>query len=831
MLFSQLHYTSCKDGLASYDGFQFCAMTPGLATEVMREVEKLTVYELPLGWADVGDRGDADYPVNLLYTFSDALDLVVIARVEYAGRDFSNRPGNYFAHSLVTRERAGDPGAPLPIELWDAPFWQSSRGVDTELPPLAAPLSKGPITPRVIADFIAAVPGRTEFAKALLTAADLALHTDRKVLIIGADTGVICHWIAAACYLLGPHGGPRLTFATYGNDLRHVRTCVVGALPATVGRGVPSDITASFWVFDLRRDELPGLALNPAAVLLANHGIAASGELWNLAVRLGADPGETLSELFPLLASTALILGGSLTAAELDAAVEWLSCASGDLVTELLPTAVSAASRASPADLPAHRQEQLVELARRAESGSSRSSEPDESLTSRVECALAEGTLRRLDKGQPPGAGFRLHSARARNIAAVGTRHRLPSASAATAIRMLRWAHDAGGYPGDEAVREAGHAMIRQWPFDDQDMPDMIGLAGEWPEFRAGLTKGLAGLPPVAQATFLASRAATAFQLGDFTAFPALGEDWLVSAVHSSRMSHSSALDDIVRLRLGTGASSPVLDEQVIRRVWRNTAWTPAEGTDLITRLPAGELAAGSVASRLVSLLRDPPGHWRRLRAWTDFAAAVARTAENILPEADVPLAAELADAGQRLWSAYESRKPPDQAVLYLMRRYRDGSDELRLLLDRCLPPLMLDSHDLAEVLYQCPEGLFGLFCRYARHVIDDDVCSLHTIGMLFLMVRELRLRKKPNVERSRELEDQVIRPTLSTWSRRDIKELGRAMNDIVVNSSNWLDLWYKKNAKRRRIPWRRTQTLTSRHGGEPWVTSSWQSLPCSLPL
>lgn len=812
MPFSQLHYTSCKNGLASYDGFQFCAMTPGLAIAVMREVEKLTVYELPLGWADAGDRGDTDYPVNLLYTFNESLDLMVVARVEYAGRDFSNRPGNYFAHSLVAQDMNGDPQPLLPIELWGAPFWQTARGGEAELPPLAAPLSKGPITLRVIADFIAAVPGRGEFTKALLTAADLALHTDRKVLIIGADTEAICHWIAAACYLLGPHAGPRLTFATYSNDLRHVRTSVVGTLPATVGRGVPADITSSFWVFDLRHDGLPDLTLNPAAVLLANHGIAASGELWNLAVRLGTGPDETLSELFPLLASAALILGGSLAAAELDAAIGWLSGASGDPVAELLPTAVVAASRSSPANLPAHRQEQLVGLALRAGSHSSLSSEPDQSLTSRVECALAQGTLERLDNGQAPDAGFPLRSAKARDIAAVGTRHRLPSASAATAIRMLRWAHDVGGYPGDEAVREAGRATIRQWPFADQDVPDMIHLAGEWPEFRAGLTEGLAGLPPEAQATFLASQAASAFRPGDFTAFPVLGEAWLVSTAHSGRMPRSAVLDDIARFRRGSGASSPVIDEQLIQRIWRNTAWTSAEGTDLIARLPADELAGGSVASRLVSLLRDPPGHWSRLRAWTDFAVAVAGTAENILPEADVPLAAELADAGQRLWSAHESRKTPDPAVHHLMKRYPGGSDELRLLLDRCLPPLMLDSRDLAEVLYRCPEGLFGPFCRYARHAVEDDICSLHTTGMLFLMVRELR--RKSYDEYSRELEAQVILPTLSTWSRRDINELGRAMNEIAVNSSSWLNLWYKQNAKRRRIPWRRTSTLASGQGG-----------------
>lgn len=47
MAFSQLHYTSCELGISGHSGFQFCAITPGVSNEVMREVEKLTFYEAP----------------------------------------------------------------------------------------------------------------------------------------------------------------------------------------------------------------------------------------------------------------------------------------------------------------------------------------------------------------------------------------------------------------------------------------------------------------------------------------------------------------------------------------------------------------------------------------------------------------------------------------------------------------------------------------------------------------------------------------------------------------------------------------------------------------
>ena len=66
MAFQQLYYTSCERGVGGYAGFQFNALSPGTGTRVMREVERLTVYELP-SW----DSSPADAPVNLCHV-SDA---------------------------------------------------------------------------------------------------------------------------------------------------------------------------------------------------------------------------------------------------------------------------------------------------------------------------------------------------------------------------------------------------------------------------------------------------------------------------------------------------------------------------------------------------------------------------------------------------------------------------------------------------------------------------------------------------------------------------------------------------------------------------------------
>src|SRR5437764_8470891 len=102
MTFSQLHYTSCESGLSGYSGFQFCAATAGIPREVMREVERHTIYELPSDIRENDSESPDMFPVNLLYTHGEGSGVTLIARVQFTGLDFSNRSGNYFAHSLVT---------------------------------------------------------------------------------------------------------------------------------------------------------------------------------------------------------------------------------------------------------------------------------------------------------------------------------------------------------------------------------------------------------------------------------------------------------------------------------------------------------------------------------------------------------------------------------------------------------------------------------------------------------------------------------------------------------------------------------------------------------
>ena len=79
-------------------------------------------------------------------------------------------------------------------------------------------------------EFLAGTPNPVRQLESLLAAVDQAMDGGQRVLLVGADSAAVCHWIAAACYALGPALGRQLTFATYSHDPRRCLTHVVGAI-------------------------------------------------------------------------------------------------------------------------------------------------------------------------------------------------------------------------------------------------------------------------------------------------------------------------------------------------------------------------------------------------------------------------------------------------------------------------------------------------------------------------------------------------------------------------------------------------------------------------
>lgn len=135
----QLHYTSCRKGASGAAGFQIRASSSGLGETEQREIERLCGYDRPthLPAQPTEEELKTDFPV--LYRFG-RLDngRWFIIRACYVGLDYSNRPGNFFAHALI------GPTGPMkcnPIAYFNWSGWKSrlSPEEDTDAKPLPLP--------------------------------------------------------------------------------------------------------------------------------------------------------------------------------------------------------------------------------------------------------------------------------------------------------------------------------------------------------------------------------------------------------------------------------------------------------------------------------------------------------------------------------------------------------------------------------------------------------------------------------------------------------------------------------------------------------------------
>ena len=537
MTIFQLHYTSCESGLSGHSGFQFCAMSAGVAQADIREVEQLTAYEPPDHLQVVPGGGVAEHPVNLIHAYSEHNGSTIIAQVVFTGLDFSNRSGNYFAHTLVIDPPEDDLGAVLPVELWAAPFWRSAQGSSAELPPLPAPPSAGPITPGLITEFLAGKPDPVRQLESLLAAADEAMDGGQRVLLIGADSAAVCHWIAAACYALGPVMARQLTFATYSHDPRRCLTHVVGAIADDTS--VRLD-TSAFYTFDLTSGDVPAwVPASPAASLLARAGIAGAAALWETAASLSPLP-DSLAESFPVLVSAALVLDLSLDEQEAEAAIGWLAASAHQVRPEQQVSAVRAVLRQAPSNLPVQRQKELVGLAVSADAAGPPGTE---TLASEVECALVRDFFARLDHGLPPDAWTGYRTERGRKAAAEGCAQRLPSARPVVALGFLNWAQQAKLRVPPDVVRRTGRDVIMTAVLEGATPRGLAQTAAAWQPLRLGMLDRLRGVPADIQQVAFTRLGLDLFLPEDLEAYPELGEHWIIDVAVRGQLSNVDGPD------------------------------------------------------------------------------------------------------------------------------------------------------------------------------------------------------------------------------------------------------------------------------------------------
>jgi hypothetical protein len=756
----------------------------------MREVERHTIYEPPLALQATGTRSPDDFPVNLLYAFNSSPEIVIIARVQFTGLDFSNRSGNYFAHSLITDSPDADLHEVLPVELWNASFWQSSQGDRAELAPLPPPRPSGFITRPRIAGFLAAEGGTCEQIAALLTATEAAMDAGRQVLLVGPDAENVCQWIAVASYLLGPGIARRLSFSTYNYDPRRCSTHIVGTISAA--GPLRADIVRGFHVFDLARETVPDVPPSSAALLLARLGVVAAADLWELARSLRPSSVPPLAEGLPVLASAALMLGHRLTTPELAAALGWLHADSSTVTAGQFAAAVRGALELRLVELSANEKHQLVSVATRGQ-------EPGETspgaLVGLVEQALVESAFAELDHGNPIGAGIELRTPAARELATDGCSMRLRTSDPQIVVDLLTWAGAVGVEPAEKLLRLAGRDAILPGLLVGKIPPGLAEIAGDWPVLRAGVAAGLATLPASRQQELLTSRAARILRARDFAADRVLGTEWLVTQARNGGMTRPAALADFVSLR-ASWRYAPADFTRLIERLWDGRGWTPEEGTELIGLLDVGALTDDPVRSRLTALLRTLPEP-DNTRAWVGFVLRLAELPAGKLPPEQAELADELSHL-ITLTTRAERDTPPDEAIAELLRGYKSGSEQARGLLKRLLPPLLLRHSDLSSILGSCPPDLFRSLCEFSVESLARDRLGAQEIANL---VVSMLLLKTQESNYGADLEEQVLRPALREWKPTQVSALAIEVDSIAQNSgrsSHALKLWHQRIRRRK---------------------------------
>ncbi|GAB3212316.1 hypothetical protein GCM10027294_37910 [Marinactinospora endophytica] len=766
MVFQQLYYTSCERGLAGYAGYQFNAVSSGATGDMMREVERFTVYE-PAD--DTGAPMPLGRPVNLCY-IPDAAGHPIVARVVPAGDDPSGRPGNYFAHALV-------PGAPsawaetLPIQLWDAPFWREQPVEEPDLPGLPAPLPRGPLDRGRAAAWAGGRP-QDDLAR-LLTAADRAVGGGGQVVLAGDDV-TVAHAVAAISYLLAPCRARHMSFATYSRSAHQAPVHVVGVPPGPGVDGHPD-------LFDLVGGTCPDIEPHPLAERLVTTGIVAGEALWRAAVALAPAPppdGGDLDYWHPVVVAAAVLRSGAerLPADDLPALARWLPDHGDGLAAADLTVLIRALLRT-----PGFGPDGALLAALHRTAGRAGASEACEEIEELL-------VLRLLDA--PPGDGAPLErvavtSERVRRTAAARVTEVLagPAAAARPALgrALIAWAAESGVPLADEAVESYGHDVLAPLLLATSAAPDPGAAEAVRGDvvLQRGVARAVAALPLTRAAGLLDDPLGGLLTPAALVPFPALAEAGIVTAAGRGR-DRIDALFEIIRLRRqrrgqagGRAAAGPAhdLDRALLVALWPD-GHGPGDVLRLLDELRPGVEVAPDVGDWLGEVLLTRPAKAERA-GWRELARRMrAHRLSGLLPDPARRVVEE--EAHYRRVRAGLTGRDGDPL------RARDLAGVLAAL-DGVSPVVRDTAHaeligeflapgrerELPGLLTGCPDDLFVLFCAEVAEAIaarnPDAALAAHVHGA----AGETRLaRSRP--DRAEHLRREVLAPALRAWGRRD---------------------------------------------------------------
>jgi GTPase-associated protein 1, N-terminal domain type 2/GTPase-associated protein 1, C-terminal domain/GTPase-associated protein 1, middle domain len=750
--FQQLYYTSCENGLGGYGGYQFNAITPGVSAAVMREVEDRSVYEPP-SWllADPCPDEPEAYPIAFSHGTSEATGAAITARVVFTGTDYSGRPGNYFAHALVTGTPEQDFGPLLPVELWGAELWRASPVDGTELPELPGPPPRGPIDRPGVQAFLDA-RGADGVLPELLTAVGRAMAGDRPVLVTSHDVSENIWWIAAISYLLGEHLGHRMTFTTYCHRPGYSRYHLTGILPETL----PPSADASFQLFDLATGQTPGGGVHPLAAILASTGVMAAPGLWRQAMVLASGAEEGLDDWLPPVAAAAGLLGQGLSPGETDAVAGWLLGAAAWMPAQLADVVLGVALAQPDGTLTDQRLLDLLDLARRL---------PAPARVERLELLLAERAVTHLARGEA-AVPVRLTSAAA-EAARARAAQVLGVATPATALSVLEWAAASEVVLPDAELETYGRTRLDPGTPE----PELSGIVGKSPAVLRGLIDRLAGEPPEVAEALLAGPAGTHIRRSDLAAYPVLTELWLLESAARGGLAPLAAFDEIADVR-ARAQRSPRVDAGLLRRLWPGEC-PPEQIAELLGAVTGEEPAPG-----VLDWFAAEIGAVAASGAMNDGSLELARALAGhpvlgMLPEGDARIMRNAARVEPLLRRAYTATPPGDaDVVAELFAAYTGVDDDTRRLLDRRLPPLLSETDPLGGALRGCPDGVTAALCRELGARLAPAPADVALAMRVFVALADPDVLAQPALtEQLTAAFEQVRR-----WRRRDLGALARAL-------------------------------------------------------
>jgi GTPase-associated protein 1 len=748
MAFQQLYYTSCETGLAGYGGYQFNAVTRGTSSLVMREVEDRSVYEPPR-WLQAEPALDEPeaYPIALSYAKSEATDAVIVTHVMFAGTDYSGRPGNYFAHALVTDTPGPDFGPLMPAELWGADFWRSAPIGSTELPELQGPLPRAVVDRAGVQAFLDA-RGTEKVLPELLTAVWRAMAGDRLVLLASHEANENIWWIAAVSYLLGERLAAEMTFTTYSHRPGYSRHHLIGI----ESDAVPPDADSSFQLFDLDAGKTPGGAVHPLATLLAGAGVMGAEGLWRQAIAFASGTERGPDDWLGPVAAASGLLRGRLSASQTDAVVRWLPGAA-DQISLQHASVILGMALEQDAELPDEQLLTLLELARRLRSPAQ---------AERLEELLARRAVANIKRGDP-AEPIRLSDQAAQRVQAEIS-GLLRTAEPSVVLAALDWATTSGAMPSDAELDRYGQTGLGP----NSPEPELTRLLRSYPAIKQGFLARLARESPQLAAKTFAGPVGALVTDDDLDGYPGLAEERVLAEVARQQVSPMVGYDRIADIRGGQGPFAA--DADLLARLWPRGCPPPHIADMLTVMADSDDL---KVRDWFVRQIQAAASHGTASEGWLTLARELTR--HSLLPLLPDRLAATVQSTAAAEKKRHRVSSAMDRGDLgiftELYAEYESAGGRARASTARDLAALLARADPLAVALRGCPVAVMEVFCEG----LHDWLAPSRKDAMLAARVFTALLDPDLPLELADPLA--VAFEQVAEWGRRDLGFMGQILS------------------------------------------------------